>query len=253
MIRLSDIRKTVCTSTAATFIALFCYMPQAYADNTDNFTVSPTDTISPAGTADIQAAQMLGIIPETEGTNQRQKSGPKGSLKFGVGPMWTTSKLYYDEGGDYVSNFCGTGFGISFTHLAGGWFGYGLDFYGSYTTLKQSKSSYYLIRGWEYTFTQLYFGPSFVCGGNISNRLRIESSAGLGLAIHNGDGDNTKAGIGFRFSLGLELMISEKVGIGIEGLSHRHTFSKPNDFKTDDDEFYGFQQVGFLIGLRIYH
>ena len=79
MIRLSDIRKTVCTSTAATFIALFCYMPQAYADNTDNFTVSPTDTISPAGTADNQAAQMLGIIPETEGTNQRQKSGPKSS------------------------------------------------------------------------------------------------------------------------------------------------------------------------------
>jgi hypothetical protein len=192
------------------------------------------------------------IIPEDEGTGRYQRDEPKNSLKFSVGPMWTTSKLYYTDGGDYVSNFCGTGFGVSLTHRAGSWYGYGLDFYGNYTSLKQDKSSYYRIRDWEYSFTELYLGPSFVCGGNLADRLRLESSIGLGLAIHSGDGDNTKAGLGLRFSLGLELMVAKNVGIGIEGLTQRHSYSKPDDFKMGKDDFYGFQQLGFLIGLRIY-
>jgi hypothetical protein len=47
-------------------------------------------------------------------------------------------------------------------------------------------------------------------------------------------------------------MLSKNVGIGIEGMSHRLMYSKPNNFNIDDDEFYGFQQIGFLVGLRYY-
>lgn len=246
MKRLSVKRGTV----AIAMIALVSYTPQAYAGNIE--TVNPTDTISPAGEAESQAAQMLGIAPEAEKANRQKRNEPKMNIKVGVGPMWTTSKLYYTDGGDYVSNFSGTGFGLSFSHLVGGWYGYGVDFYGSYTTLKASDSSNYWARDWKYTTTQLYFGPSFVCGGMLADKLRIETSAGLGLAIHNGDGDDTKAGLGFRLSLGLELMLSKNVGIGIEGMTHRLMYSKPNDFKVDDDELYGFQQIGFLVGLRFY-
>lgn len=209
-------------------IALVSYTPQTYAGN--NETVNPTDTVQMQETA-------------TE-TNLQKRYEPKMNIKAGVGPMWTTSKLYYTESGKYVSNFHGTGFGLSFSHLVGGWYGYGVDFYGSYTSL--------IATDWEYETTQLYFGPGFVCGGMLADKLRIESSIGLGLAIHNGDGDDTKAGFGLRFSLGLEVMLSKNVGIGIEGMSHRLMYSKPNNFNIDDDEFYGFQQIGFLVGLRYY-
>ena len=238
MKRLSVKRGTV----AIAMIALVSYTPQAYAGNIE--TVNPTDTISPAGEAESQASQMLGIAPEAKKANQQKRNEPKMNIKVGIGPMWTTSKLYYTESGKYVSNFHGTGFGLSFSHLVGGWYGYGVDFYGSYTSL--------IATDWKYTTTQLYFGPSFVCGGMLADKLRIETLAGLGLAIHNGDGDDTKAGLGFRFSLGLELMLSKNVGIGIEGMTHRLIYSKPNDFKVNDDEFYGFQQIGFLVGLRYY-
>ena len=195
-------------------------------------------------------AALAQVEDSTAVSRQRQK--PKTIIRVGVGPMWTTSKLYYTEGGDYVSNYRGTGFGASLSYMAGGWYGIGADFYGCYTQLEQSKSSYYIIRGWNYQNTQLYFGPSFVCGGMLTDRLRLESALGLGLAIHNADGDDTKAGLGFRFSLGVELRLSQYLGLGIEGMTHRLTYSKPDDIKIADDEFYGFQQIGFLVGLRCY-
>jgi len=71
-------------------------------------------------------------------------------------------------------------------------------------------------------------------------------------AVYNGI-DDTQFGFGLRSTLGLEVMVSGKVGIGIEGVSQRHFFKKPDNFNLPDDEFYGFQQLGILFGLRIYH
>lgn len=179
----------------------------------------------------------------------RQAGKPGGTFSFGAGPVWTTSKLYVANDHDYMTNVRGTGFGISLSNLPGGWYGYSIDLYGSHTKV-ENIAKYTLIK--DFSYTQVYLGPSFVCAGRLAGPLRGSASVGLGMAVYNGI-DDTQFGFGLRSTLGLEVMVSGKVGIGIEGVSQRHFFKKPDNFNLPDDEFYGFQQLGILFGLRIYH
>lgn len=80
--------------------------------------------------------------------------------------------------------------------------------------------------------------------------MRIDGSFGLGLGLHF-DSD-TEGGVAFRTTAGLEYMLSRKIGIGLEVVSLRLLLKKPDGFKLDDDEFYGFQQLTVLPGLRMY-
>lgn len=94
-------------------------------------------------------------------------------------------------------------------------------------------------------------GPSFVCGGRLFGKLRGEATFGFGLAVHSNTSQK-ELGFGIHSSLGLEYMITSKIGIGIEGVCQKHLFQKPEGYKMPDDELYGYQQIGMLFGLRTY-
>ena len=48
-------------------------------------------------------------------------------------------------------------------------------------------------------------------------------------------------------------MITPKIGIGIEVLSQIHLFEKPEGFKlAKDEQYYGYDQLGLMFGLRSY-
>ena len=66
------------------------------------------------------------------------------------------------------------------------------------------------------------------------------------------DYESDVRGTGIRVSLGLEFMITQKIGIGIEGVSQKHIFKKPKGYNVSNDEQYGFLQQGLLFGLRTY-
>lgn len=183
-----------------------------------------------------------------QGSSQSRPSQPSSCLKFNVGPMWNTSKIYYSDNGDFKQGVSGAAFGASIANMGGGWYGYGFDFYGYHASAEGRKRS----GSYEtFNFTQFYIGLALVIGGQLADRLRIDTSIGLGLGIHTNSGDSD-AGVAFRSTVGLEYMVSRKIGIGLELVGQRLLLTKPEGFNLADDEFYGFQQLGFMPGLRVY-
>ena len=201
------------------------------------------DTIS-------QAALLLGLEPAEKAPVRKKMKQPMGSIKAGIGPIWTTSRLYIENSRDYETNVRGTGFSASVTTIRWGCAGLGMDFYISHTTL--DRTSWSLPRGEKLNFTQLYIGPDLICGGRLFSRFRGEATFGLGLAVHS-EKSRQQVGFGLRSSLGLEYMITPKIGIGIEVLSQIHLFEKPEGFKlAKDEQYYGYDQLGLMFGLRSY-
>ena len=98
----------------------------------------------------------------------------------------------------------------------------------------------------------MYLGPSALIGGNITPWLRLDASLGLGLAYYHDDGQN-EIGFGSRMTVGMEIMVTKTLGIGIDGVRQRCVFSKPDGFKQPDNEIYGFENLGFMLTARFHY
>ena len=98
----------------------------------------------------------------------------------------------------------------------------------------------------------MYLGPSALIGGNITPWLRLDASLGLGLAYYHDDGQN-EIGFGSRMTVGMEIMVTKTLGIGIDGVRQRSVFSKPDGFKQPDNESYGFDHLGAMLTVRFHY
>ena len=194
---------------------------------------------------------MLSCIAVVYGEEQQTgRSQSNGSLKFDVGPVWTTSKLYTSKS-EYQTGVRGTGLLFSLSSMGKRIYGFGFDLYGSSTTVEIPRRSFVYTPD-DVTYKLFYFGPSFVLGGSLVKCLRGELSAGLGLGIYN-DNSDTEVGWGLNYKLDVELMLSHSIGIGIEGLSQTCFFKRPDGFEQPDGESYGYRQLGVMLGLRVYY
>ena len=177
---------------------------------------------------------------------------PQGSLKIHVGPAVTTSKMYTSTRGDYDKDLQGVGFGLSLTNIGNNGIGWGIDFYGSYTSWKLSSRQSSFFKDTDASYTQFYIGPNFAVGYRFVEQLRMEVTLGLGLSAYK-DVGQTEVGFGTRFAVGIEVMPWESVGFGIELFNQGNYFKKPDNLEGVIDEAYGIQQLGLLFGIRIYH
>ncbi len=194
---------------------------------------------------------MLSCIAVVYGEEQQTgRSQSNGSLKFDVGPVWTTSKLYTSKS-EYQTGVRGTGLLFSLSSMGKRIYGFGFDLYGSSTTVEIPRQSFVYTPD-DVTYKLFYFGPSFVLGGSLVKRLRGELSVGLGMGVYN-DKSDTNVGLGFNYKLDVELKLSRSIGIGVEGLSQTCYFKKPDGFELPDDEYYGYRQLGVMLGLRVYY
>lgn len=194
---------------------------------------------------------MLSCIAVVYGEEQQTgRSQSNGSLKFDVGPVWTTSKLYTSKS-EYQTGVRGTGLLFSLSSMGKRIYGFGFDLYGSSTTVEIPRRSFVYTPD-DVTYKLFYFGPSFVLGGSLVKCLRGELSVGLGLGIYN-DNSDTEVGWGLNYKLDVEQMLSHSIGIGIEGLSQTCFFKRPDGFEQPDGESYGYRQLGVMLGLRVYY
>ena len=179
--------------------------------------------------------------------NNEEKTS-KGYIKLTVGPVWTSSKLYTNiDGSDYVSGLRGTGIDLSVISMGKGIWSYGFDFYGSQATTK-IKSNY--IEN-DYSYTLLYVGPCAQIGGNIFDWMHADLSFGLGMSYMDNNGDS-QTGFGGRFALGLEFLVSNQIGIGVEAMRQIATFKRPDGFNQPKDEAYGIENIGLMAMVRIH-
>ena len=189
---------------------------------------------------------------EAESTGWQQEEESQGIIfKLGFGPMWTTSKLYLSKDAkNYVTDQRGYGLNLSIAYTGKKIYGFGADFYGSRTEIEIPDNIRYY--GNKPDYLMMYLGPSALIGGNITPWLRLDASLGLGLAYYHDDGQN-EIGFGSRMTVGMEIMVTKTLGIGIDGVRQRCVFSKPDGFKQPDNEIYGFENLGFMLTARFHY
>jgi hypothetical protein len=190
---------------------------------------------------------------EAESTGwQQEEEEPQGIMfKIGAGPMWTTSKLYLTtDAENYVTDQRGYGLNLSIAYTGKNIYGFGADFYGVRTEIDIPNNIRYY--GNKPDYLMMYLGPSALIGGNITPWLRLDASLGLGLAYYHDDGQN-EIGFGSRMTVGMEIMVTKTLGIGIDGVRQRCVFSKPDGFKQPDNESYGFDHLGAMLTVRFHY
>ena len=189
---------------------------------------------------------------EAESTGWQQEEESQGIMfKIGAGPMWTTSKLYLTtDAKNYVTDQRGYGLNLSIAYTGNKIYGFGADFYGSRTEIEIPDNFMYI--GNKPDYIMMYLGPSALIGGNITPWLRLDASLGLGLAYYHDDGQN-EIGFGSRMTVGMEIMVTKTLGIGIDGVRQRCVFSKPDGFKQPDNESYGFDHLGAMLTVRFHY
>ena len=189
---------------------------------------------------------------EVESTGWQQEEESQGIIfKLGFGPMWTTSKLYLSKDAkNYVSDQRGYAINLSIAYTGNKIYGFGADFYGSRTEIEIPDNFMYI--GNKPDYIMMYLGPSALIGGNITPWLRLDASLGLGLAYCHDDGQN-EIGFGSRMTVGMEIMVTKTLGIGIDGVRQRCVFSKPDGFKQPDNESYGFEHLGAMLTIRLHY
>ena len=165
-------------------------------------------------------------------------------LKVSAGPVWTTSKIYYADD-KYVTGQRGYAFSVSMAKTGNKPYGFGADFYGSYTNVDVPGSNS------DDSYTLMYMGPCGLIGGNLTDWLRLDASFGLGLSYYQDDGQ-TEFGLGIRSSLGLEFLITKNTGIGVDLVRQLALFKRPDGFNQPEGEAYGFNHLGVMVTAR-YH
>lgn len=201
---------------------------------------------------DHEVADVPTMVPqETFGTEVFYREPhhiPSDVIMVSVGPSLITSKVISPRG--YESKKGGVDFLLEFEHVNGKGVGFGLN-------VKYNKTSFD-----DYSNLQLYYmGPSFVYNYVTSMNWRWDLAVGIGYALYKdspGKGKNlfygmqTQSGIGFMSKIGVDYLLSDRLGIGVEANSVSHNFSKPEGFQLEKNEHYGFSTLSLTAGLRFY-
>lgn len=187
--------------------------------------------------------------PQTRNESAVVTDDRKGVLKVSVGPSMTTSKMYYSES-DYLSNVFGYEVAVNYEHPLGdhGW-GMSVDVDYNYTPYDYIPN-----------VSLLHIGAGVVYS-EVLKRVRLSAQLGVGVGYCE-EKINTyyeylpnKARLGFSMSsrLGIEYMLSRKVGIGIDLASFRCYMSNDSGYDLPGNEQYGIAHIAALLGVRFYY
>lgn len=182
-------------------------------------------------------------------TRDRLLKNPKDVVKINAGPSWIVSEMQMPTG--TYKRKIGFGLGVDYQHIWRSGFGIGLNYlyYGT------SFNDAYGIR-------MHYIGPSVLVSLKTSDKWRYDASLGIGYSRYTEQITGRQQGISFKVSgsenrvgtmvqLGIEYMLSKKVGIGIQSDAFVMSLKEPDDYKGEYD-FYGIRRIDAQIGLRFY-
>lgn len=133
----------------------------------------------------------------------------------------------------------GTDWRIEYHYVSKSYLGFGLTYAGFYTSFPVGDMNL------------TYIGPSLVLCPKLGERWILRGGISLGYC-HFSDGYEQQSGFGGDFSLGIEYMLSRRIGIAIEAANNIQSYSAPEGYQLDDDENYGINRTSVLGGLRFY-
>lgn len=208
----------------------------------ENLPTQPADSMMMSSTD----AEQAGMAHKQIGSGKQMLNNPTEIIKLNVGPAWITSDI--EAGGNTYKSLSGFKAEFDYQHLWDSGFGFGMNYmyYGA------SLNSNYDMR-------MHYIGPSFVSSMIFGYRWRFEGALGLGYSsltenaeILGTSSSKTEYGLGIMSHLGIEYMVSPKIGIGFQIGFMSMKLKQPKGFDMKKYDFYGIRRVDLGIGLRIY-
>lgn len=179
---------------------------------------------------------------------------PRNVVKVNVGPTLMVSNFQTFRY-TYKSRV-GLGVGIDYQHLWGNCLGIGFDY------LFFTSSFDHDPKVENVSIRVHYIGPSFVQSVKLGRKWRIDASEGIGLSgyiesfsvidNHRINQTNSEINVGISAQLGVEYMLSDHIGLGLQGDVFVMSMKKPDDFKLKDNEYYGIKRLGARIGVHFY-
>ena len=184
-------------------------------------------------------------------TDERDKllNNPKNILKLNAGPSWITSEIEtYNR--TYKSK-CGFGFNAEYQHIWGSGLGVGINYQYFGTSFDGG-----------FDISMHYIGPSVILSLMLSEKWRYDVFFGVGLSYYVESATGNYRGISYtssgseskvspRFGLGIEYMLTKKVGIGFQFSWLSMALKEPEGYDSKYD-FYGIKRIDPHIGLRVY-
>ena len=170
------------------------------------------------------------------------------ALKVSFGPAWMTSKVYVDQYG-YFSNKGGYELMLNYEAFSRSNWGFSVD-------LNYNRTSY---NGYA-DISLLHFGPGLLYGGVLGKHWRLTVGLGLGLSMCNekldkqytyfGSGESTEFGFGMMSRVGVEYMVNDQWGFGMD-ISSAIAFIS-SEQSLPEGETSGFSHTAFMFGVRKY-
>ena len=169
---------------------------------------------------------------------------PTKGLILEAGPVWTTSGLYYDNSGAFMSERLGIAYNLSYNHLWPNGFGLGIDAFSTKTITGFWIQNYH----YQHSYAVSYLGPKFIYSHHFVKRWSCDISIGSGISYLSRSG----YGWGFRSSVGIEYMFMNHTSVGISVFDMYSSFYKESKYYMPINIDSGVNQLGVALGLRFY-
>ena len=186
--------------------------------------------------------ELLDMAKESINRLENMKKNPKNVVKVSAGPGWITSEFetpyrtYRTKGG--------FDFTVDYEHLWPTGLGLGVNYLHNSTSFDEGFD----VKMW-------YLGPSLAMSMKLSEKWRMDVLLGCGLNSYTekyGPYSETETDLGVMGQLGVEYMLTKRLGLGVQYDLFSVRMDKPEGYQTDKDEFYGIKRLNLLAGLRFY-
>jgi len=183
----------------------------------------------------------------SEEATRRKKDGPANVFKVSGGLSWITSEVYTDRGPQDFQR--GYALEADYHHFWPFGLGVGLNALYYATTFTGG-----------YKLRMTYIGPSLAYSFKSDAHWRMETAIGVGRSTCTEKLDELKgseSGVGALAQLGVEYMITEHVGLGLQVNGFIMRMKRPDDYPSpyysrSKKDKYGIKRLECLFGLRFY-
>ena len=101
-----------------------------------------------------------------------------------------------------------------------------------------------------------YIGPSLVGSIKLGSSWRMDAALGIGYSVYseayNRAGEESESNVGAITQLGIEYMLSKRIGLGLQLNTLTMRMKRPDDIDTKEYDFYGIRRLDAQLGMRIY-
>ena len=189
--------------------------------------------------------ELLAMAQEQIVRREKMLDNPKDILKMNIGPSWITSEVATPQ--RVYKSETGFGVGVDYQHYWRSGLGIGINYLYHSTTFNDTES-----------IKMHYVGPSIVYSIKLGDKWRLDAALGIGYSVYKEEysgymfGDNSESNIGGLGQVGVEHMISDRIGIGLQFNSFTMRMKRPDNIDTSRYDFYGIKRLDAQIGLRFY-